>query len=83
MYLSEQAAQESAKMIVAFKMDSSAPITEADLEKAFIDGVKWERERMTSLINAITDAQNAANSIVNVARLTFDEPLNSPKNIGY
>lgn len=83
MYLSEKAAAENAKMIIAFKMDSQAPITKEDLERAFIDGVKWERERMTSIINAITDAQNAANSIVNVARHTFGEPLNSPKNIGF
>lgn len=55
-------------MIIAFKMDSQAPITKEDLERAFIDGVKWERERTVKLIEAITAAQNAATCINNAVR---------------
>lgn len=66
MYLSETAAAENAKMITAFKFD--APITKEDLERAFIDGVKWERERTVKLIEAVTAAQNAATCINNAVR---------------
>lgn len=78
MYLSEQAARESAKTIVAFKRDSSAPITEADLEKAFVEGVKWERERMIQIIDSITSAQNAAIAINNSMRTAVGLPIIEP-----
>lgn len=68
MYLSEKAAEENAGMIIEFKFDSQAPITKEDLERAFIDGVKWERERTVKLIEAITAAQNAATCINNAVR---------------
>ena len=68
MYLSEKAAAENAEMIIEFKFDSQAQITREDLEQAFIDGVKWERERTVKLIEAITAAQNAATCINNAVR---------------